>query len=156
MKKVIAVLAIVVLMTGCAGFGQFSDAAKAKLLVFQTWADEWIGGALKVAPTVIAGVVSLTGESTETQMASQALVAAQSALSSYKAIVAVGSTADATAQQTAVLGAIEDVKKTVGAIEKTVQLADPTLSSGTLSDGTVNLTFQQVTPWTTAATLSVN
>ena len=117
-KAIVKGLCVIVMLTlvGCAGFGVWSDTAKAKLDAFSVWANTWVGGALKTAPLIIAGVESIIGQTSDTKMATDALAAAKSALASYNAIVATGSGDPANAQA-AVVTAIQQVSTTVGQVQ---------------------------------------
>ena len=119
MKKFLAICLCVFFITGCAGFGQWSDNAKTKLDAFGIWADAWIGGALKTAPLIIAAVASFTGQTNLTTAATDAVTAAQATLGTYHAVVAAGS-GDTGAAQAAVVAAIEQVKTTVGAVKEVI------------------------------------
>jgi hypothetical protein len=121
-RLILLVLFVSLALGGCAHFGVWSDPAKAKLEAFGVWADEWIGGALKTAPSIIMGVEAIAGGSTaETQAALQAVVAAQSALGSYHAVVAAGSGDPAEAQAN-VVAAIEQINLTVGEAKKVIEV----------------------------------
>jgi hypothetical protein len=117
---VVLVLALI-LPFGCAAPLQWKPEAQTKLSDWGDWADKWIGGAIKNAPKIIAAVASITGDSKEIQAAAQAVTAANSALGSYHAIVAVGS-GDAATAQAELLSAIDHVKDTVGAIKETAEV----------------------------------
>lgn len=161
MRKAIAILAVVVMIGGCAGTFKWSDSAQTKLNDITAWAETWIGGALDQAPVLIAAAVAIGGQNDKTDMATEALKAAKLALAGWKAAVAVGST-DTTEKYTALLDAINKVKATVGEVKAlvdmagTVEYSDPTLWIGGLSGGTVNHISLLDMWWTTAAIHSAN
>lgn len=161
MRKAIAILAVVVMIGGCAGTFKWSDSAQTKLNDITAWAETWIGGALDQAPVLIAAAVAIGGQNDKTDMATEALKAAKLALAGWKAAVAVGST-DTTEKYTSLLDAINKVKATVGEVKTlvdmagTIEYSDPTLWLGQLFDGTVSLISLLDTLWTIPATHSAN
>ena len=126
MKKLIAMLLVVpFLFCSCASFGVWSPTASTQIGTFMTWADTWVGGALREAPVIIAGIEAVAGTSPKTQAAAQAVTAAVSALGVLHAVAAAGSSADVATQQANLVTAVQAVAQTVGAVQQVVKTANP-------------------------------
>lgn len=126
MKRLIVILAIAALCgTGCASFGVWSADAQAKLTAFTAWANQWVGGAAKEAPAIIAEASKLLGGSGTSIVAdaNAGLATLQSLLGDLNNIAQAGTSAN-TAQAN-IVAAIQSFSQTMGVIQAAIAAAKP-------------------------------
>jgi hypothetical protein len=111
---------------GCASFGVWSTTAQNDIMAFQTWADQWISGALAEAPAIIAAAAAIPGvNKTIVTAASDAVAAAKGAVSVLDAVAAGASVNTAAATETSVVTAINNVNSTIGAVQTVIAAVNP-------------------------------
>jgi len=117
-KSFFAISCVVFLFAGCASFGVWSKTAQTDISAFQTWADQWIGGALAEAPALIQQAGAIPGINPQIiTNANAALTAASGALSALNALGTSAAANTAAVNEQAVVAAINNVNATVGAVK---------------------------------------
>jgi hypothetical protein len=124
-RRLLLALALVATgVSGCAGIGVWSPQAKTDITKFTTWSDQYIGGALKSAPVVIAEASQLKGvPASDIAAANAALATAKGVMSTIDSLGGAASGNTAAANEAAVLQAIANVNTTVGNVKAAVQAA---------------------------------
>jgi hypothetical protein len=116
------VLALGVAASGCASIGVWSSDAQKQIAEYVGWANQWIGGALKAAPAVLAEATTLFGANNQgVKDANAALTAASGALEALNSAANAGAVTNT--QQTNIQAACDAINKTVGAVQQAIAQA---------------------------------
>jgi hypothetical protein len=109
------------MVVGCASFGVWSTTAQTDIATFQTWADQWVGGAVSALPAIIAAAAPLVGgNSTLVLDATAAVAAAQGAVSVVDAVGSAANSNTATANQAAVVQAFQGVNSAFASVKAVI------------------------------------
>jgi PBP1b-binding outer membrane lipoprotein LpoB len=134
MKRIIAVVALVFMVSGCASFGVWSTASQANIAKFQTFSAQFLAGVKADTPALLAIASMIPQAAPYVPIAQKAITALEAATAAASVVSAVASdpagvsVSTAQASVSAAVGAVQDAINSAKTGVSPIAPVNPTVS----------------------------